>query len=544
MSSSEQQNSSNGIKWLYPVLFAVMLIIGIGIGTMINQKSSGKVSVFNRAQYDRLEEILNYINVRYVDTVNTEKLFHTAVSEMFKQLDPHSLYISSEELARLNEPLRGGFEGIGVEFFIVEDTITVVSALDGGPAAAVGIRAGDKIVAIEDTNVAGVGITNEDVIHQLKGPAGTKVKVSVMREEQGALIDFEITRGEVSLSSIDAAYMIRPKTGYIKLSKFAATTHEEMVNAIEELKARGMQQLILDLRGNGGGYLDQATKVADEFLSGNKKIVYTEGRMYPEKVYRAGNPGVYEEGKLVVMINEGSASASEILAGALQDWGRATIVGRRSFGKALVQEEILLSDGSAMRLTVARYYTPKGRSIQRSYEDGVEEYAEDHWARMQSEYTSPDSFATHDSARYGISPDVYISWDTSDIYRVTISIINRGYIPIFAYDYFSNHQSYFNQIGQLSEFLSQYTVPERVFESFVAYMKAQSEAAYKDIFSARDSLQLYNNAIKTALKAYFGRQLFYQKGFYPVMNKMDHELDKAIEIARRNEQLTQVGYSQ
>lgn len=527
MSEPSNQNKST-IKLLYPLLFAAMLAVGIGIGWQLHPTSSGKVSVFSRTQYNQLDEILNYIDNRYVDTVNTDKLFSVAVDEMFKKLDPHSLYISSEELARLNEPLRGQFEGIGVEFFIVEDTITVVSTLPGGPSEKVGLQAGDKIVEIEDSIVAGTNITNQDVISKLKGPKGSKVQVTVKRSTQPDDLEFVITRDAVKLSSVDAAYLLQPGIGYIKMSKFAATTHAEMVDAIKRLEEKGMEKLVLDLRDNGGGYLDQATKIADEFLEGNKKIVYTEGRMYPEKVYRAGKPGVYEEGELVVMINENSASASEILAGALQDWGRATIIGRRSFGKALVQEEILLNDGSAMRLTVARYFTPKGRSIQRSYEEGIEAYNEEHWNRMLSEYEESDSFAVHDTAQYGIQPDIYVPWDTTYVYRELISLINRGYVPRFTYQYFSNHQGEFEQYEDVQSFLNRYTVSDNLVNAFIN--KAERRAEEDGITYAWDSLTTSKEQVKQVLKAYFGRQLFYYDAFYPVMNEMDKELQQAIQL--------------
>lgn len=526
--SEEPKSTSSGIKVVYPFLFALMLVLGIGIGWMLQPSSSGKVSVFTKTQYNRLDEILNYIDNRYVDTVDTDKLFSRAVDEMFQELDPHSLYIPGEELARLNEPLKGQFEGIGVEFFIVKDTITVVTTLKNGPSESVGLLPGDKIIQIEDTVVAGTGITNQDVIAKLKGPKGSKVKVTISRSTTPNPLEFVITRDAVRLSSVDAAYMITGNTGYIKMSKFASTTHSEMVTAIKDLKAEGMERLILDLRENGGGYLDQATKIADEFLDGNKKIVYTEGRMYPEKVYRAGNPGVYEDGELVVMINESSASASEILAGALQDWDRATIIGRRSFGKALVQEEILLNDGSAMRLTVARYFTPKGRSIQRSYEEGIEAYNEEHWNRVVSEYEESDSFAVHDSAQYGIAPDIYIPWDTSAEYRDVISLINRGYIPRFTYQYFANHQAEFLDFENVQQYRENYEISDRMVQQFIASV-SDTTADYPSLPFDGD-LHAYSSTIKTVLKAYFGRQLFYYDAFYPIMNGLDKELEVALEV--------------
>lgn len=530
MSDNENRSLPTG-KVFYPFLFALMLVIGIGIGWMLQPAGTGKVAVFSKTQYDRLDEILNYIDNRYVDTVDTDHLFAKAVDEMFASLDPHSLYIPGEELARLNEPLRGQFEGIGIEFYILQDTITVVATLSGGPSEEVGILPGDKIIAIEDTTVAGVNIQNQDVIRQLKGPKGSKVKVTIDRSNAANPLDFVITRDAVRLASVDVAYMVDTETGYLKMSKFAASTHKDMVAAIEDLKGKGMSRLILDLRDNGGGYLDQATRIADEFLDGNKKIVYTEGRMYPEKVYRAGNPGVYEDGPMVVLINESSASASEILAGALQDWGRATIVGRRSFGKALVQEEIRLNDGSAMRLTVARYYTPKGRSIQRSYDEGIAAYNEDHWNRMVSEYGATDTFALHDTAAYGIAPDVYIPWDTSVAYRSVISLINRGYIPRFTYHYFANHQADFLVYESVEDYLTGFEVTNKMLDDFMTSLSADSTSYALDASEIAELIK-YEAAIKTVLKAYFGRQLFYYDAFYPIMNKLDNELKAVLRMQR------------
>ncbi len=525
-------HNSGSRKVGLPLLLAVVLLAGIGIGLILRGNQPGKLSVFQPAGYDRLQEILNYINSRYVDSVDTENLFQESVNHLFSMLDPHSLYISAAELSAMNEPLQGHFEGIGIEFYVVEDTITVVTALPGGPSEQVGIQAGDKIVKVEDSVVAGVGIQNEDVVKQLKGPGGSTVKVSVLRHGTPDLLEFTITRDAVPIASIDAAYMLTSDIGYIKMTRFAYTTHEEMVQAIAMLKKQGMTKLLLDLRDNGGGYLDQATRIADEFLSGNKKIVYTEGRMYPEKVYRAGKPGIFEEGELVVMINENAASASEILAGALQDWERATIVGRRSFGKALVQEEIMLQDGSALRLTVARYFTPKGRSIQRPYEGGVDAYNEDHWNRIVEEYEQSDSFAVHDTAQYGIQPDVYIPWDTSYVYRSVISMINRGFVPRFVYKYYSNHTDQFTGYNSVSDYLATFRMDDDLFDAFVRYSRPRAAEDGWKVFE-EDSVNQFRPFVAEALKAYFGRQLFYQEAYFPVMNQMDREVEQAVSVLQR-----------
>ena len=516
------------LQILYPLLFAIMLAAGIGIGLILGNSSKGKVSVFTRTDYDRMDEILRYIDARYVDSVDTHVLFNDAIDKIFTELDPHSIYIPADELARMNEQLKGEFEGIGIEFFIVDDTIRVVSTLPGGPSEKLGIKAGDKIVKVADTSVTGPELSNQDVVGSLKGPAGSEVKVTIVRAGEPEPLEFTIKRDAVNIQSVDAAYMITDKIGYIKLARFAANTHDEFLTAIKELKEKGMKKMILDLRDNGGGYLDQATRLADEFLDDNKIIVYTEGRAYPKKVYRAGRPGAFEKGDLVVMINEHSASASEILTGALQDHKRATIVGRRSFGKALVQEEIGLKDGAAMRLTVARYYTPNGRSIQRSYANGVEAYNEEYYNRIVSEYEHPDSFNVSDTAHYGIEPDVYIPFDTSGGYEKVIRMVNGGQIPKFTYRYFSNHAPDFQKYTEVDQFLASYTVPDKLYQDFVSFV--QSTADSTPVKWMANNPDQYKKALEAAIKAYFAKQLFYYAGFYPAMNKLDRELDKAVEV--------------
>ncbi len=532
MSENKSTQGKRNISIYLPFLLALFLAIGIGVGYMLKNKGPEKVSVFTRTQNDKVGEILNYIENRYVDTVNTERLYNKAIGAIFSNLDPHSMYISPDELAAMSEPLRGHFEGIGVEFFIVDDTITIVSTIGGGPSEKLGILSGDKIIAINDTNVAGIGIRNEDVIKKLKGPSNTKVKVSIKRSGVDSLLHFNITRGSVNISSVDAAYMVNDTIGYIKISRFAANTDDEFVDAVEKLKARGMKKLILDLRDNGGGYLDQATRLADEFLSGDKLLVYTEGRAMDRRNYRAGKPGVWEEGDLVLLINENSASASEILAGALQDWGRATIIGRRSYGKALVQEEYRLQNGGAMRLTVAKYYTPKGRSIQRSYSNGTEEYRNEHIDRVMDEYEHSGEYASHDTASYGIKPDIYVPFDTS-LPRQTINLLlNRGLISRFAYHYFSNHRQEFERYDSPEDFIKNYEVPDEVYQKFITYsgLDTMMKKSESNKILSEENLKRIKPEIKRYIKAYFGKQLFYYDGFFPVYYQDDPFIEAALQV--------------
>jgi len=345
---------------LMPLFLGLTLGLGIYIGNTLNIFSAGNAD-------DKITTIIDYIQQEYVDTVNREELIDRSIEKILEQLDPHSGYIPASELQAANEPLEGNFEGIGIEFHIQDDSIMVVSPISGGPSERVGITAGDRIVKVNGKTVAGTGITNEQVQKLLKGKGGTEVKVGIYRRGQKGLLDFEIIRGKIPINSLDAAYMVNAQTGYIKISRFSATTHQEFTAALQDLLDRGMKSLVFDLRGNPGGYLEAAKLIADEFIGGKKLIVYTQGKSRPRTDYMTEKQGLFEEGRLIILIDEGSASAAEIVSGAVQDWDRGTIVGRRSFGKGLVQEQAELPDGSAIRLTIARYYTPTGRSIQKPY---------------------------------------------------------------------------------------------------------------------------------------------------------------------------------
>lgn len=345
-----------------PIVFSLILILGIIIGSSFNLSTGQSIiSVDASNKYNKAEEILRYVYQEYVDTINEDELVEKTIISMMQNLDPHSSYITAEDLQASNEPLEGHFEGVGIEFNIVQDTLCVIAAIPGGPSERVGIKAGDKIIEVDGKGIAGTNLTNKDVLSMLKGKGGTKVRVKVHRRDSPALIKFTITRGTIPIYSLDVAYMIKPDIGYIKISRFAATTFDEYKAAFAKLKKQGATKLILDLRGNGGGYLNSAVDIADEFLSDGKEIVYTQGKSRKKKTYNATKKGDFEEGKLAILIDGGSASASEILAGAVQDNDRGAIIGKRSFGKGLVQEQTLFSDGSGMRLTIARYYTPTGR---------------------------------------------------------------------------------------------------------------------------------------------------------------------------------------
>ncbi|MCC6691708.1 MAG: S41 family peptidase, partial [Bacteroidia bacterium] len=410
-------------KHIYlPIVFSLLLVLGIYIGYEYSFLNRTSISTTD----GKIEKLLNYIQKRYVDTVNKTQLEDKALNALLQSLDPHSAYVNAKEAKAMNEPLQGNFGGIGIEFNIIKDTIRVVAPISGGPSEALGIQAGDMIVKIEGKNSAGVKITNRQVIEQLRGEHNTKVNISIKRRGVKKLIDFTITRGEIPIFSIDVAYMVDAKTGYIKVSRFGATTYDEYMKAFHDLKEKNMQSLIRDLRGNPGGYLNAAVMLADEFLEQGKEIVHTQGRSDKIKVHMATARGEFEKNKLIILIDEGSASASEIVAGAVQDNDRGMIVGRRSFGKGLVQEEKEFEDGSAVRLTIARYYTPTGRCIQKPYNEGTEAYFSEEMERYdKGELQNADSIKFADSLKFktpagkvvygggGIMPDVFVPIDTT-----------------------------------------------------------------------------------------------------------------------------------
>jgi carboxyl-terminal processing protease len=523
-----------------PVIFALVLVLGIFIGSIFSPVgNTGTISINSENSFNKIEEILKYIDHEYVDTIDDKALVENTITAMLQTLDPHSSYISAEELAANNEPLQGNFEGIGVEFNIVDDTIRVIDAIVGGPAEAVGIEAGDRIVKVDGKLVAGVKITNKQVMEKLKGTGGTKVKVSVLRAGKSKLLDFTITRGTIPIYSVDVAYMVTPTTGYIKIARFAATTYNEYLEAFEKLKEKGMKSLIIDLRGNGGGYLNTATSIADEFLDAGKEILYTQGKARPRKDYKASSKGEFESGKLVVLIDDGSASASEILAGALQDNDRATIVGRRSFGKGLVQEQSEFSDGSAMRLTIARYYTPSGRCIQKPYNGDIEAYYSEEYDRYKSgELENADSIKVSDSLKYktlsgrivygggGITPDIFVPLDTSGRSHYLSEVLFNGLVNDFAYAYADKERLKLKAYKTAENYGRSFTITSDILNQFIAY-------AEKNGVKRNDQQIKVSEAIlKNQLKSLIARNIWNNEGFYPVFQSQDNVLKKALEVLK------------
>ena len=489
---------------------------------------------FRTGQFNKINDVINYINLEYVDTVNQKKLVESTIEDMLHQLDPHSAYIPADELQASNEPLEGNFEGIGVEFHVQNDTIMVVAAVSGGPSESLGIQAGDRIIKVDGKNVANVNITNSQVMQALRGPGGTKVNVAIFR--YGQKIDYSITRGRIPIHSVDVAYMLDNVTGYIKVSHFGDRTFEEYLDGFLKLKEKGMQNLVLDLRGNPGGYLKTAIQLADEFLPDKKLIVYTEGRSRPKESYLATSRGYFETGAVVVLIDEGSASASEIVSGALQDWDRAVIVGRRSFGKGLVQEQSEFPDGSAIRLTIARYYTPTGRSIQKPYEGNYEQYENELVNRFKrGELLSSDSIHFPDSLKYttpgghvvygggGIMPDVFVSLDTSGSSNYFSSLIAKGLVSEFAYNYLDDNRKFFKKFKSFDDYNKSFFIDDKLLNNFVNF------AERKGVKPDDEGLKTSSEIITTQLKALIARQLWKNEGFYSVIHTMDVTLKKALE---------------
>lgn len=528
-----------------PLYFSLVLVAGIAGGYFFSFNNTmpglpGKSQGGN--VYTKITSLLEYIKLDYVDTINEKQLVEKTVTSMLQSLDPHSAYIPAEDFAQVNETLEGNFEGIGIEFNIINDTIRVITPISGGPSEKLGIKAGDKIIKVEGKSVAGIKISNKEVFEKLRGKEGSVVLVSILRSGVKAPIDFKITRGEIPLYSIDISYMVKPGIGYMKISRFAATTYEEYLSAFNDLSKKGMKKLILDLRGNPGGFLKAAVDIADEFLMSGLQIVYTEGRSNPKKVYKSTERGSFENNPLVILIDEGSASASEIVAGAVQDNDRATIIGRRSFGKGLVQDQRDLPDGSAVRLTVARYYTPTGRCIQKPYEHGTEEYYQEEIERYNDgELIKADSNKLDKSKKFitpggkivygggGIMPDIFVAMDTAKYSAFVNKLFYTGLITEFGFAYTDKHRNELLKNYTADKFVKEYTLNDKVISEFYALVQ-QKKTEIPD--SEKDKS---NANLKQLIKALIGRNLYDKDAYYPIINQTDNSLKKAIETLEKSQ---------
>ena len=492
-------------------------------------------STLNASQ--KLTEVLLNVDRYYVDAPNISKLTETAIVSLLEELDPHSTYIPKEELDDAQMTINGSFVGIGVRFQLMKDTISVVATIPGGPSEKLGILPGDQIVQVDGNNVAGIGIKNDQVRQKLMGDLGTKVKVTVNRK--GKLLDFNITRDKIPVFSVDAAYMIDKEIGYIKLNSFSKTTVQEVQTALQMLKSQGMKSLIFDLQSNGGGLLDAAHKLADEFLSGDKLIVYSEGRAQPRYDLKAMKKGLFEEGQLVILTDEYSASASEILSGAIQDWDRGLVVGRRTYGKGLVQRPMPLTDGSEIRLTIARYYTPTGRHIQKPYQD-TETYRKDLNQRyLNGEFFLKDSIKLPDSLMYktlktkrtvygggGIMPDVFVALDTTESSSYFADLIQGGHVNSFIFKYVNeNRTTLMKSYPSIKEFKANFVCDAAFMDSFFAYV-AQEDSTLK--FN-EDEYRRSENLIKLRLKSVIAQDLWGTNEMFQIYNDTNEILQEAIQ---------------
>jgi len=525
---------------IIPLLIAVSVAAGILIGNLLNRNSQSGFAGMNSGNSNKISEILQYIAQGYVDSVNTGSIIEKTIPEVLKNLDPHTSYIPVSDMQEVQEEMTGKFSGIGVQFSIMEDTVRVIEVISGGPSSKVGIMPGDRIVQVDDSIIAGVKVVNATVLNLLRGEKDTKVVVGVVRKGNSNQLEFDITRGDIPINSIDVTYMIDAETGFIKISRFANKTYKEFMEGMEQLSESGAKKVIIDLRQNPGGSLVTVLQMADEFLAKGEAILYTEGVNQARKTYNASGNNTWKNFKVYVMIDEFSASASEIFAGAIQDNDRGLIIGRRSFGKGLVQEQIPLSDGSALRLTVARFYTPSGRCIQSSYEDGNEKYYNNIYERFHSmEQLVADSIHFADSLKYttksgrivygggGIMPDFFVPVDTTGNSEYFNGVFRKGLIYSFAYSYADEHRKTLSAFTKADEF-DNYLDRNNVLDEFVKY------AAEKGVPRDDKGLKASSRIIKTQLKAYIARNIIGESGFYPIIQKIDNTLIRAIEISKQN----------
>ena len=518
--------------WL-PLLFALVLTIGMFLGYQLNGGSGGS-GFFSANRRSALQEAMDLIRLKYVDSVREDSLQGRAIQEMMNQLDPHSVYFPPQELKEVNEDLAGNFEGgIGVEFNVFNDTVNVIYVVPNGPSEAAGLRIGDKIIKVNDSLLTGKPFSTDEIKNIIRGKDGSVASMQLIRDGKPATIN--VTRGTIPVSPIDAAYMITPETGYIKLNKFTNNSYAEFMQALEALQKQGLKSLVFDLRGNGGGFMNEAVEMADEFLDGDKLIVYTQGVNSTKREYRCKRPGLFEQGKLVVLVDELSASATEVLAGALQDWCRATIIGRRTFGKGLVQEQYPLSDGSAIRLTVARYYTPLGRSIQRSYGQGKKVYMDDLWNRFSSgEMLSADSIKNHNGGKAyysvchdtlyggdGITPNIFVPFDTSHSVQRTFLLINNSRFSSFVYYYYLQHRAQLDQYKSAGEMLRRLNDAE-LWDGLLQY--TAGDTTHFALANVTEKTML-----ETRLKALLVRYKWRNSGFFQALNADDPVVKKALE---------------
>ena len=532
-----------------PIIASIALALGIVLGVMLpkeNKASNTNAGLSENqifaaqtaeANFNKLNYVLFLLKSMYVDSIKTGELTEKIIPLVLEELDPHSTYVPKEEAEMANEELEGSFSGIGVQFNIQNDTVMVVDVITGGPSEKVGIMPGDRIIEVDDSTFVGKGINNNKVLKTLRGEKGTKVNVGIKRNSSAETLYFTITRGDIPVNSVDIAYAITPKIGYIKVSRFGANTYNEFVTELTKLKKLGCEQFMIDLRYNSGGYLHAAIKMINEFLEQGELIVYTEGRSYPRENAIANGKGMFKDIPVCVLINEWSASASEIFAGAIQDQDRGIIVGRRSFGKGLVQQQVPLFDDSQVRITIAHYYTPSGRSIQKPYEGGkLEDYEKDILNRYEhGEFFSADSIAAGDSIKYytkegrvvygggGIMPDYFVPQDTTGHTPYYTEAQNKGYTYSFAFQYADKNRETLKTFKDYNE-LCAYLDSENINLQFYKYAEG------KGLTSSTAGQAECADVINNVLKAYISRNIIGEKAFYPILNSKDETITKALEV--------------
>lgn len=538
---NQQSSMNRSSKIILPIVLGVAIAVGIFIGTRIqgniNQSNIESVSLF---QPDKLSIITRLIEKDYVDTIDKNKLIENVIPVILDELDPHSSYIPANEMKDVNEEMRGNFSGIGVQFVMQNDTVIVVDVISGGPSNKLGILAGDRIIKVNKVNVSGIGLKSDSIVSLLRGKKGTMVDVSIHRQGFNDLLEFNIQRGEIPLFSVDVAYLIKEDIGLVKVNRFAESTPKEFVDAINDLSTKGATKLIVDLRGNSGGYLDAVFKMVDQFLPANQMIVYTEGKARPRYEYHSTEKGIWKDKDVIVLIDEFSASASEIFAGAIQDNDRGLIVGRRSFGKGLVQEQIPFMDNSALRLTVARFYTPSGRCIQKSYKNGNEAYRMDLYNRMKNEeMINKDSIHFPDSLRYyttggrlvfgggGIMPDFFVPADTTAYNDFYSKIISKNLEYNFAFKFADQNRSSLNKLENPSE-IEKYLKDKNIFKQFINQVKSAGISYTQTEYNQSAKI------LEQQLYALVARNIIGDKGFYPIIFEIDNTVQKALELLGKN----------
>jgi carboxyl-terminal processing protease len=517
--------------WL-PLVFALLLILGMITGYKLRERMPFTQGFFQSGQRSSIQETLDLIRLNYVDPVSTDSLAEDAIEAMLTHLDPHSVYIPARYLQEVNEDLQGNFEGIGVEFQIIDDTVHVVNVFPGGPSAKAGMMIGDKFLKVGDSLVAGNRITSNRIKSLLRGPGSSAVSITVLSGTTTKVI--RVIRGTIPLVSVDASYMINDTTGFIHLNKFSITSYEECMSAFEKLKSKGMKKLIFDLRDNGGGILGEAVDITDEFLDNEKLIVYTQGIRQPKIEYHCKRPGQFEDGRLIVLVDEASASASEVLAGAIQDWDRGIIIGRRTFGKGLVQEQFNLSNGSALRLTVARYYTPAGRSIQKSYANGRAAYNEEVLERFHNgEVSKTDTIKISRGVAFktkggrtvfaggGITPDIFVPIDATGFITDVAPLFMDQHFGKFIYRYYISHKQMFDQFRSAAEFSSRFNAGEETMASLMRYV-AENRINLPAL-PEKDKAEMAKR-----IKTWMARQIWGMPGYYEVNNVYDLTVQKAV----------------